>query len=116
MRIEDSIGIVLKGKSQNKILSITPGQTVFEALEMMAHFDIGALLVCADDHLLGILSERDYAHQSKQTDILDVYGVLRVGGGWMLKICIDETIPEVAVVSFHPLEWPLRTNRGVLKP
>jgi len=79
MRIEDSIGVVLKGKIQNKILSITPGQTVFEALEMMAHFDIGALLVCSDDHLLGILSERDYVrkcallgHTSKETKVEEI--------------------------------------------
>ncbi|MGO9434874.1 MAG: CBS domain-containing protein [Terracidiphilus sp.] len=79
MRIEDTIGVVLKGKSQNKILSITPGQTVFEALEMMARYDIGALLVCAEDHLLGILSERDYArkcallgHASKETTVEEI--------------------------------------------
>jgi hypothetical protein len=64
---------------------------------------------------LAVLSEREYCYQSKQTDILDVYGISR-GGGWMLKICIDEAIPEVAVVSFHPLERPIRTNKGMLKP
>ena len=79
MRIDDTIGLVLKGKSQNRILSILPGQTVFEALEMMAQYDIGALLVCADDHLLGVLSERDYArkcallgHTSKETRVEDI--------------------------------------------
>ncbi len=65
---------------------------------------------------LAALTERDYAYRSEQTDILDVYGISRAGGGWMLKLCIDETIPEVAVVSFHPLERPLRTNKGMLKP
>jgi CBS domain-containing protein len=76
MHIEDTIGMVLKKKSQSSVLSIEPDQTVFEALEMMARFDIGALLVCSAGKLLGILSERDYArkcvlvgHTSKETRV-----------------------------------------------
>ncbi|MFZ0742795.1 MAG: CBS domain-containing protein [Terracidiphilus sp.] len=76
MRIDDTIGNVLKRKSQNRILSIAPDQTVYDALEMMARYDIGALLVCREDRLLGILSERDYArkcaltgHPSRETRV-----------------------------------------------
>lgn len=72
----DTIGMVLKGKSHNKVLSIAPERSVYEALEMMAEYDIGALLVCSDRQLLGILSERDYArktalagHTSKETRV-----------------------------------------------
>ncbi|HEX3891554.1 MAG TPA: CBS domain-containing protein [Terracidiphilus sp.] len=79
MRIDDTIGVVLKGKSQGRVLAIRPGQTVFEALEIMAEYEIGALLVCSDNHLLGILSERDYArkcallgHTSKETRVEDI--------------------------------------------
>jgi CBS domain-containing protein len=79
MRIDDTIAKVLKAKTQNKVLSIAPEQTVYEALELMAHYDIGALLVCADGRLLGILSERDYArkcaltgHPSKETPVEDI--------------------------------------------
>jgi CBS domain-containing protein len=64
MRIDDTIAMVLKGKSQNRILSIEPDHTVYEALEMMAEYDIGALLVCSGGQLLGILSERDYARKT----------------------------------------------------
>jgi len=52
---------------------------VFEALEIMAQHDIGALLVCVEEHLLGILSERDYArkcallgHTSKETTVQEI--------------------------------------------
>jgi hypothetical protein len=38
------------------------------------------------------------------------------GGGWYLKLTVDEETPEVAIISFHPLEAPLRTNRGEVKP
>jgi hypothetical protein len=64
------------------------------------------------------LTLRQFAHSISQTqDVCDVYGVvLTDNGGWYLKICIDESVPEVAVISFHPLERPLRTNGGEVKP
>ena len=74
MKINDSIGVVLRSKGEGKVLAIGPDETVFAALEMMAKFDIGALLVVNEEKLVGILSERDYArkgvlhgHPSKDT-------------------------------------------------
>jgi len=79
MRITDTIGTVLKFKDQSRILSIAPDQCVYEALELMAQFDVGALLVLSNGRLVGIFSERDYArkgvllgHMSKETPILDM--------------------------------------------
>jgi len=63
MRIADKISLVLKNKSQNRILSIDPEQTVYEALEQLARHDIGALLVLSGSRLVGIISERDYARK-----------------------------------------------------
>lgn len=44
-------------------VSIAPSASVFEALELMAARDIGALVVCDHDKLVGMLSERDYARK-----------------------------------------------------
>src|SRR5208282_1672084 len=46
-----------------EIWSVSPVTTAYEALEVMADKDIGALLVFENEHLVGIFSERDYARK-----------------------------------------------------
>jgi CBS domain-containing protein len=43
------------------IWSVEVGQTILEALELMAEKDIGAVLVMDDAKIVGIFSERDFA-------------------------------------------------------
>jgi CBS domain-containing protein len=45
------------------VWSIGPDATVFEALQLMADKDVGALVVLDGGRLAGILSERDYARK-----------------------------------------------------
>lgn len=79
MKISDTIGLVLKSKAESKVHTIAPDQTVFEAIQMMAKYDIGALLVLSENRVVGILSERDYArkgflmgHPSKETQVQQI--------------------------------------------
>jgi CBS domain-containing protein len=43
--------------------SVSPDVSVFEALAVMAKYDIGAVLVIENDRLAGIFTERDYARK-----------------------------------------------------
>jgi CBS domain-containing protein len=43
--------------------SISPEATVFDAIQMMADKNVGALLVTEHDRLVGIISERDYTRK-----------------------------------------------------
>ena len=68
-----------KGARKNTVFSVTPTTIVYNAIEIMAEKNIGALLICEGDKLVGIFSERDYARKlilkgksSKDTTIGDL--------------------------------------------
>lgn len=50
-------------KKGNAVWSIAPGAKVYDALELMAEKNIGALLVMDGEKLIGVVSERDYARK-----------------------------------------------------
>ncbi len=53
---------LLQTKGSN-IWSIVPQASVYEALQMMADKNVGALLVIEEGKIVGIFSERDYARK-----------------------------------------------------
>jgi CBS domain-containing protein len=66
-------------KKDNEIWSVPPNATVYEALEMMAEKNIGALLIMEEGQVKGILSERDCirkvdlkGHTSRVIKVIDI--------------------------------------------
>jgi CBS domain-containing protein len=64
VKLHDSVERILNKKG-SEVFSIRPDATVYEALEMLEERNIGALLVMADETLVGLLSERDYVRKVK---------------------------------------------------
>ena len=69
---------LLKQKGRD-VWSVAPDSTVYEALQLMADKNIGALLVIEAGRPVGIFSERDYARQvilkgktSRDTPVRDI--------------------------------------------
>ena len=78
MTIVGNVSAVLNQKG-DQVWSVSPDATVFDAIELMAEKNVGALPVVDDGRLIGIFSERDYTRKvalmgkaSKQTLVRDI--------------------------------------------
>jgi len=96
MKSVDTIESVLKLKGR-QVLSVAPGATVYEAIEMMSEKGVGALVVMSESKLAGIISERDYARKvilkdrsSKQTEVREIMtsAVITVRPGDTVEECM----------------------------
>ena len=79
------------------IYAVTPEDSVYDALTLMAARNIGAVLVVSGAELKGILSERDYARRvvlhgkmSKETLVGEIMttNVISVEPGWTADQCM----------------------------
>lgn len=78
MNLTGTVQSILERKG-DQFWSVSPEQSVYEAIEIMANKGVGALLVMAGDEMVGILSERDYARKvtlkgrnSKETKVREI--------------------------------------------
>lgn len=69
----------LLAKHDGTLRSVTPGSTVYSALEKLAEYSVGALLVLDGEKLVGVFSERDYTRKitlqgrnSKETTVAEI--------------------------------------------
>jgi CBS domain-containing protein len=77
------------------VWTVSPDATVFEAIQMMADKNIGALLVTKEDKLVGIITERDYTRKvvlrgksSKETAVREILS------SHVVNITPDHTVEE----------------------
>jgi CBS domain-containing protein len=87
-----TIGQVLQAKGYG-FFAISPSASAYEALEMMADKDVGALLVIEDGRLVGVFSERDYARKvilkgrsSKSTTVAELMSCPPICAGPALSL------------------------------
>lgn len=66
-------------KQGGSIWSLSPDDSVYQALEMLAECNVGALMVLQADKLVGVFSERDYTRKialaglsSKDTKVREI--------------------------------------------
>src|ERR1700726_3933660 len=78
MEIAGSVDAILAHKG-SAVWSIAPNATVFDAIQLMADKNVGALPVLENGKLVGIISERDYTRKvilkgksSKETPVRDI--------------------------------------------
>ena len=72
------IGTLLKNV-HGQFWSVSPDETVFNALHLLAQHEVGALMVIQDGKLVGVFSERDYTRKvalqgknSKETTVASI--------------------------------------------
>jgi CBS domain-containing protein len=70
---------LIDNKKDKDVITVAPHRPVFDALVILAEYQIGALVVVENAQMVGIFSERDYAREvilkgrsSKTTQISDV--------------------------------------------
>ncbi|HYT61996.1 MAG TPA: CBS domain-containing protein [Haliangiales bacterium] len=78
MNISGNAGTILSQKGR-QVYSISPVATVFEAIQLMADKNVGALLVTSEEKLVGVISERDYTRKvalkgksSRETKVMEI--------------------------------------------
>jgi CBS domain-containing protein len=104
MTVDATIQAILKHKSQ-ALWTLEPGATVFEAIQLMADKNVGALPVLEGEKLVGVVSERDYTRKvalkgksSKETPVREILST-----------------PVISVTPLHTVEDCMRlmTNHRV---
>ena len=103
---------VLDSKKHKEVISISPNRPVFDALVILAEYEIGALVVLDHDELVGIFSERDYAREvilkgrSSKTTLINEVMTAKVLSGkpndsieYAMNLMSDKHIRHLPVVA-----------------
>ncbi len=81
----------------SELRTVRPDASVFDALELLARYEVGALVVMDEGRMVGVVSERDYTRKvalqgrnSRETKVADIMtaNVFRVAPGTRTRDCM----------------------------
>ena len=90
------VSVLLKTR-EGTLWHVRPDESVFAALELLARYEVGALMVMQGGRLVGVVSERDYTRKialqgrnSKETQVADIMtrNVITVTPSTGTRICM----------------------------
>lgn len=58
-----TVNQLMQAKAEANALVVSPDETVYHALMLMANHNVGAVMVVEDGQMVGIFTERDYARK-----------------------------------------------------
>jgi CBS domain-containing protein len=115
MTTTGTISDILRSKG-GQVWSIDPGATVFDAIQLLAEKNVGALLVMKGESLVGILSERDYTRKvvlkgksSKETLVSEILS------GQVVQVTPAHSVEECLrlMTDRHIRHLPVLENKKV---
>ena len=88
--------IMVKDIMTKALISVNTKTTVFQVAKMMDQGGIGAVLVNKDDHLVGIITDRDYATKIVSNNLPSDTHVEKIMSSPLITINFDEPISAAA--------------------
>jgi CBS domain-containing protein len=89
---------LLKKRGEGTLWHVRPSDSVFAALELLARYEVGALMVMDGGRLVGVFSERDYTRKialqgrsSRETRVADIMtrNVFSVSPATRTRVCMS---------------------------
>jgi signal-transduction protein with cAMP-binding, CBS, and nucleotidyltransferase domain len=102
-----SVAQFLRSKTSQTVWSTQASASVYDAIAVMAHRQVGALIVAHDGRIAGIVTERDYARKivlkdrsSRNTPVRDIMSTA------VLYVSPDQTTEEcMALMTEHRIRY-----------
>ena len=88
--------ILVKDIMTKALIAVNIETTVFQVAKMMEQGGIGAVLVKKDDHIIGIITDRDYATKIVSHNLPSDTPVEKIMSSPIITINFDESISAAA--------------------
>jgi CBS domain-containing protein len=108
---------LVKRTGASLAVCVSPTDTVYRALQLMAENNTGAVMICDSGHFVGIFTERDYCRKiilmgrsSVNTPIQDIMTKK------MVTVCLDSTLEECMelMTKYHIRHLPVEDEEKLV--